>query len=75
MILLEIKCITFTISKSKMMNTVKIRINSYTGDIPLSIVLEKLCLLRKARKINDVETVNHFQLGKLKQFDVEFEKI
>ena len=55
-----------------MRNKTKIQITGYNGDLPLSKVLERLCLLRTARNIGDVETVNNTQLGRLREQSVEF---
>lgn len=41
--------------------------------VPLSIKLERLCGLRTARKVGDVETVNNYQLGQLKRQNVKYE--
>lgn len=43
------------------------------GNMPLSKVLEKLCLLRTARKIGDEEVVNNTQLGRLRDNNITFE--
>ena len=55
------------------MNTTKVRITGYNGDIPLKIMLQKFCLLRYAEKIGDTETVNNTQLSRLKFQDVKFD--
>ena len=57
------------------MNTTKIKITGYSGDIPLNILFSKLCLLRSVKAIGDIEVVNNTQLGRLKQYDVQFEKL
>jgi hypothetical protein len=57
------------------MNTTKVKITNYLGDIPIKIMLQKFCLLRYAEKIGDVETINNTQLGRLKFHNVEFEKL
>lgn len=59
----------------KVMNTTKIKITGYNGDMPIKIVLQKFCLLRYCEKIGDTEIVNNYQLGRLKYQNVEFEKI
>jgi catabolite regulation protein CreA len=41
----------------------------------LSIILKRLCYMRSAEKIGDIETVNLTQLGKLKDQQIQFEKI
>ena len=58
-----------------MKNKTKVQIISYSGDIPLKIMLQKMCLLRSASKIGDVEVVNNTQLGRLKDNHVLFEII
>ena len=55
-----------------MKNKTKIQITGYKGDLPLPKVLERLCLLRTARNVGDVETVNNTQLGRLRDQQVEF---
>ena len=57
------------------MNTTKIKITGYNGDMPLNILFSKLCLLRTVKAIGDIETVNNTQLSRLKQFNVQFEKL
>lgn len=56
-------------------NITKIKITSYSGNLPLNVVLDRLCYLRTARKLNDIESVNNFQLGKLKQHNVKYIKL
>jgi hypothetical protein len=58
------------------MKTNKTRIRITASDnpsIPIELILEKLCGLRNARKIGDVETVNNTQLGKLKEQRIKFD--
>lgn len=60
-------------------NTVTVRITGYNQmaqcDKGMANVLERLCFMRTARKVGDTETINHFQLGKLKQFAVPYEVV
>jgi len=58
-----------------MKNKTKIKILGLPkgGNIPLQIVLQKLCLLRNAKQIGDVEVINNTQLGRLKDQQVPFE--
>lgn len=59
-----------------MRNKAKIKITGISDtDVPIKILLQKLCLLRTAEKIGDVETVNHYQLGRLKDYSVQFVKL
>jgi hypothetical protein len=58
-------------------NKTKIKIksipkHSYPSD---KMFLDKLCLLRTASKVGDIEVVNNTQLSKLKDNDVDFEKL
>ena len=55
-----------------MKNLTKVQITSYSGDIPLKVMLQKMCLLRSASKIGDVEVVNNTQLGRLRDNQVSF---
>ena len=55
-----------------MKNKTKVEIISYSGDIPLNIMLQRICLLRSASKIGDVEVVNNTQLGRLRDNQVSF---
>ena len=58
------------------MNKVTIQITGISDtDVPSKILLQKLCLLRTAEKIGDIETVNHYQLGRLKNYSVQYTKI
>jgi hypothetical protein len=58
------------------MNKVTIQITGIPNTIiPTKVLLQKLCLLRTAEKIDDIETVNHYQLGKLNQYQVQYTKI
>ena len=58
------------------MNTTKIEIIGHINNgMPTAIVLEKLCHLRTARKIGDVETVNNTQLGNLNRMGILYLKI
>ncbi len=43
--------------------------------IPLDVKLSRFYGLRFARKQGDKETVNHYQLGKLKQYNVKFKTL
>lgn len=64
------------------MNKTKIQIANYPSSFDtlsneskikrLETILAKICLLRTARKINDVEIVNNTQLGKLKEQNIQF---
>lgn len=58
-----------------MKNITKIQIISYSGGIPLKIMLQKMCLLRSASKIGDIEVVNNTQLGRLRDNHVSFKII
>lgn len=58
-----------------MKNITKIQIISYSGDIPLKIMLQKMCLLRSASKFGDIEIVNNTQLGRLRDNHVSFKII
>jgi len=50
----------------KRSNTHKIQITGTTlSPSMLAMYLDKLCWLRTARKIGDIETVNNTQLGRL----------
>ncbi len=55
-----------------MKTTTKVQIISYSGDIPLKIILQKMCLLRSASKIGDIEVVNNTQLGRLRNNQISF---
>ncbi len=59
------------------MNKVTIKIIALPNNcsIPAKILLQKLCLLRASEKVGDIETVNHYQLGKLNQHAVQYEKL
>jgi hypothetical protein len=73
------------------MNTYKIKITGYPstwlkGQIgypmdedsakrQLAIYLEKLCHMRNARKVGDIEVVNATQLGRLKDQNIPFERV
>lgn len=59
---------------SKRIATIKILKLPQT-DVPSKILLQKFCLLRTAEKVGDTETVNMYQLGKLKSFSIEYIKI
>lgn len=58
-------------------NTHKIKILELpkSSSIPAKILLQKLCLLRKAEKVGDIETVNNTQLSRLNYQGVKYEKI
>ena len=57
-------------------NKVTIKITDISAtDVPVKILLQKFCLLRKAEKIGDVETVNHYQLGRLNNHSVQYQKL
>lgn len=43
------------------------------SDRQLTVSLEKLVGLRTARKIGDIETINHTMLGKLRDSGIQFE--
>jgi len=63
-------------TQPKRSNKVTVKITGFTGSgIPPKILLQKFCLLRTAEKIGDVETVNHTQLGRLKDHHVQFQKL
>lgn len=53
-------------------NKTTIKIESYLGDIPLKVMLQKICLLRTCEKIGDIETINNTQLGRLKDQNIGF---
>lgn len=58
------------------MNTTKIEIIGHINNgMPTAIVLEKLCHLRTARKIGDIETVNNTQLANLKRMGILYLKV
>ena len=58
-----------------MKNITKIQIISYSGSVPLKIMLQKMCLLRSSSKIGDIEVVNNTQLGRLRDNHVSFKII
>jgi hypothetical protein len=59
-----------------MRNKVTIKITGIPNTIiPTKILLQKLCLLRTAEQIGDIETVNHTQLGRLNQYHIQYEKL
>jgi len=43
------------------------------ASVPIKILLQKFCLLRKAEKIGDIEVINNTQLGRLNDWNVEYE--
>ena len=52
------------------MNKQKVRLSAFDQsrtDMPMSIYLERLCLLRTIRKVGDIETVNNTQLHRLNE--------
>lgn len=57
------------------MNKVNIQITGLpeTG-VPTHILLQKFCLLRTALNVGDIETVNHYQLGRLNYHNVQYTK-
>lgn len=56
------------------MNKTTIKITALPkSDIPYTILLQKLCLLRTDKKVGDTETVNNTQLGRLRDQGVTFE--
>ena len=58
------------------MNTTKIEIIGHINNgMPTAIVLEKLCHLRTAQKIGDIETVNNTQLANLKRMGILYLKV
>lgn len=58
------------------MNTTKIEIIGHINNgMPTAIVLEKLCHLRVARKIGDIESVNNTQLGNLNRMGILYRKL
>ena len=58
------------------MNKVKIKITGISNtSIPTKILLQRLCLLRTSEKVGDTETVNHYQLVRLNQCHVQYEKL
>ena len=58
------------------MNKATIQITGFpeTG-VPQIFLLQKLCLLRTASKVGDIETVNHYQLSRLNSYNVQYTKI
>ena len=57
-------------------NTTKIEIIGHVNSgLPTAIVLDKLCHLRIARKIGDIETVNNTQLGNLNRQGILYIKL
>ena len=57
-------------------NLTKIKIIGHINNgIPTPTVLEKLCLMRTARTIGDIETVNNTQLGRLNQHGILYIKL
>jgi hypothetical protein len=66
----------FETAPKRRTNKVTIKITGISDtDVPTRILLQKLCLLRTAEKVGDIETVNHYQLGKLNQNGVQYVKI
>ena len=53
----------------------RIQITAIKSDIPSKILLQKLCLLRVAEKVGDIETVNNTQLGRLNFQNVKYIKL
>jgi len=53
----------------------KVQIISYSGDVPLKVILQKMCLLRSVSKIGDIEVVNNTQLGRLRDNQISFKII
>ncbi len=49
------------------MNKTRIQITAINTDNPLEIYMGKMLLLRTARKVGDIETVNNTVLGRLKE--------
>jgi len=65
-----------TAPKRKSTNKVTVKITGVSDtDVPVKILLQKLCLLRTAEKIGDTETVNMTQLGRLNNYAVQYEKL
>ena len=60
-----------------MAHKVTIKITGYPANssIPFKILLEKFCLLRSAKNIGDIETVNYYQLSKLNYHNIPHIKI
>lgn len=71
-----------------MRNTTKIKVTGYpkgwdgsigspigegAKEIQLATILNRLCYLRTARKIGDIETINNTQLGNLRNQSIQFE--
>jgi len=66
----------FETTPKRRTNKVNIKITGLSDtSIPAKILLQKLCLLRSAENIGDTEVVNHYQLGKLNQYNVQYEKL
>ena len=57
------------------MNKRTIKITGYNGDIPIEIMLQKICLLRYCKNIGDIEIVNNTQLGRLRDNNIQFETL
>ena len=55
--------------------TIKITGMPPNSSIPFKILLEKFCLLRTAKSIGDIETVNYYQLSKLNYHNIPYIKI
>lgn len=66
----------FETQPKKRKNLTKIQILDFSDSmIPAKILLRKMCLLRFAEKVGDIEVVNNVQLGRLKQYNVTFTKL
>lgn len=50
-----------------------IKITGYSGNIPIKIMLQKMCLLRNCKEIGDTEVVNNTQLDRLEDNGVSYE--
>ena len=60
----------------KRRNAVTVKITGIPAtDIPIKILLQKLCMLRSAENIGDTETVNMTQLGRLQIHNIQYEKL
>ena len=65
-----------TTPKRKRTNKVTVKITGISDtNVPTKILLQRLCLLRTAEKIGDIETVNMTQLGRLNDYSIQYEKL
>lgn len=49
-------------------NKTTIQLTKINNPYPLEIFMDKFLMLRKARKIGDIEIINNTQLGRLNQW-------